>query len=73
MRRMSFALALMAVLGFGGLLIESAAAQNSNSSPTMNANMGSNMGHRRHRKDRRHRRHKMKHKMNKAMNGNANH
>jgi hypothetical protein len=67
MRRVSFALALMAVLGFGSLLIESASAQNSN---TMNANMKMG-GHRRHRRQK-HRRHKMKHKM-KTMTGNANH
>ena len=66
MRRMSFALALMAVLGFGGLLIESASAQNSNSSPNMNANMGHGRRHSKHRKHRRHRRHNM----NKT--GNAN-
>jgi hypothetical protein len=68
MRRVSFALALMAVLGFGSLLIESASAQNSN---TMNANMKMG-GHRRHRKHRKHRRHKMNNKM-KNMTGNANH
>lgn len=69
MRRMSFALALMAVLGLGGLLIESASAQNPNSSPTMSGHMGSGHGrrHARHRKHRRHRRHNM----NKM--GNANH
>ena len=67
MRRMSFALALMAVLGFGGLLIESASAQNNNMNMNMNANMHSKMGgHKRHRKHRRHRRHNM----NKM--GNAN-
>ena len=65
MRKMSFVLALMAVLGFGSLLIEASAAQNSNSSTTMSGNMHSNMRHnRRHRKHRRHRRHQMKHKMN---------
>ena len=69
MRRMSFALALLAVLGFGGLLIESASAQNSNNNMNMNANMHSKMGgNRRHRKHRMHRRHNM----NKTMNGNAN-
>ena len=66
MRRMSFALALMAVLGFGGLLIESASAQNSNSRPTMSGNMRHGRRHARHRKHRRHRRHNM----NKT--GNAN-
>jgi hypothetical protein len=65
MRKVSFALALIAVLGFGSLFIEAASAQNTNSSTTMNANMHSTMGgRRRHRKHRRHRRHKMKHKMN---------
>jgi hypothetical protein len=63
MRKVSFALALIAMLGFGSLFIESASAQNTNSSTTMNSNMGHN---RRHRKHRRHRRHKMKHKMNMA-------
>lgn len=66
MRRMSFALALMAVLGFGGLLIESASAQNSNTSPAMNGNMRHGRRQARHRKHRRHRRHNM----NKT--GNAN-
>lgn len=55
-----FALALMVVMGLGGLVYESAsAAQNTNSSTTM-GNMGpkSNMG-RRHRRGRRHgRRHR---------------
>ena len=70
MRRMSFALALMAVLAFGGLLIETASAQNANSSPTMNSKMG---GHaRRHQRHPSHRRHR-RHNMNKAANGNANH
>ena len=65
MRRMSFAFALMAALGFGGLFIESASAQNNNMN--MNANMHSKMGgHKQHRKHRRHRRHNM----NKT--GNAN-
>jgi hypothetical protein len=73
MRKVSLALALMAALGFGSLLIETASAQNSNTSMTMNANMHSNMsGRRRHRKHRRHRRHKMKHNMKMAP-GNANH
>lgn len=70
MRRMSFALALMAVLAFGGLLIETASAQNANSSRTMNSNMG---GHAlRHQRQPSHRRHR-RHNMNKAANGNANH
>ena len=66
MRRMSFALALMAVLGFGGLMIESASAQNANTSPAMNGNMRHGRRHAGHRKHRRHRRHNM----NKT--GNAN-
>ncbi len=73
MRRVSFALALIAVLGFGGLLIESASAQNSNSSTTMGPHhMAKSHGRRRHRKQRKHRRHR-RHNMNKMMNGNANH
>lgn len=66
MRRLSLAIALMAVLGFGGLMIESASAQNSNNSPTMGGNMRHGRRHARHRKHRRHRRHNM----NKT--GNAN-
>jgi hypothetical protein len=55
------------VLGGSSLFIETASAQNSNSSTTMNANMHSTMGgRRRHRKHRRHRRHKMKHNMKMA-------
>ena len=69
MRRMSFALALIAVLGFGGLLIESASAQNSNNS---NTSMSGNMHGRRHRRHRKHRRHR-RHNMNKTTTGNANH
>ena len=56
-----FALALMVVMGIGGLVYESAsAAQNTNSSTTM-GNMGpkSNMGRRHRRHGRRHgRRHR---------------
>jgi hypothetical protein len=66
---MSFALALMAVLGFGGLFIESAAAQNSNTKPSMDGNMRHGRRHARHWKHRRARRHNM----NKRMTGNANH
>ena len=69
MRRISSALALMAVLGFGGLLIESASAQNSNSNPNMSGNMRHGRRHARHGKHgRRHRRHNM----NKRMPGNGN-
>ena len=57
-----FALALMMVMGIGGLVYESAsAAQNTNSSTTSMGNMGSNnnMGGRRHRRGHRHgRRHR---------------
>ena len=56
------ALALMAAMGLGGLVYESAAAaQNTNSSTTSMGNMGpkTNMGGRRHRRGRRHaRRHR---------------
>lgn len=57
MRKLSVVLALVVATLFGGLLIESAAAQNSNSSTTM-SNMSNNMGRhrRRHRRHRRHRR-----------------
>jgi hypothetical protein len=67
MKRFFFALALMATIGLGGLVIESASAQNTNSSTTMERH--DNMGRhgRRHRRGhhRRHRRHRM-------MNKNAN-
>jgi len=61
MKKTLFALALMVVVGIGGLVYEStAAAQNSNSSTTSMGNMG-NMGGRRHR--RRHgRRHYRRHR-----------
>ena len=61
MKKTLFALALMAVVGLGGLVYD-ASAQNTNSSTTSMGNMGSNknMGrrHRRHgrRQGRRHRR-----------------
>ncbi len=56
-----FALALMVVMGLGGLVYESASAQNTNSSTTSMGNMSSNknMSGRRHRRGRRHgRRHR---------------
>jgi len=62
MKRFFFALALLATISLGGLAIESASAQNTNSSTTMNSNMG-NMDmhgrHHRHGHHRRHRRHGM--------------
>ncbi|MEO7970632.1 MAG: hypothetical protein ABI698_04980 [bacterium] len=73
MKRFFFVLALMATICLGGLAIESAAAQNSNSSTTMSGNMSNmNMSGRRHRRGhhRRHRRHR-RHDMHKA-NGNHN-
>lgn len=57
MRRVSFALAFMVMLVFGGLVLESASAQNTNSSTTMTNSSTSTTG-RRHRKHRKHRRHR---------------
>jgi hypothetical protein len=67
MKRFFFALALMATIGLGGLVIESASAQNTNSSTTMERHDNMGMHGRRHRRGhhRRHRRHRM-------MNKNAN-
>ncbi len=60
MRRLFFALAMIAVFFLGGLVYESASAQNSNSSTTMGPTMEGrhNRRHRRHyrRWQRRHRR-----------------
>jgi hypothetical protein len=68
-----FSLALMVVMGIGGLVYEStAAAQNTNSSTTSMGNMGpkTNMGGRRHR--RRHgRRHYRRHRRG-GRTGNKN-
>ena len=72
MRKVSFALALMAVLGLGSLLTERVSAQNSNSNPTMENNMGSRHSRRWYRKHRKHRRHR-RHRMHKEGNENANH
>ena len=70
MKKIFFVLALMATIGLGGLVIESAAAQNSNSSTTMSGNMSNmNMSGRRHRRG--HRRRHRRHSMHKA-NGNHN-
>ena len=68
MKKFFFALALMSMLCFGGLVIERASAQNSNSSTTMEQN-SNNMGMRR-RHGRHHRRHS-RHRMRRAT-GNAN-
>jgi hypothetical protein len=67
MKRFFFALALMATIGLGGLVIESASAQNTNSSTTMERHDNMGMRGRRHRRGhhRRHRRHRM---MNKNTN-----
>jgi hypothetical protein len=66
-----FALALMVMMGIGGLVYDASAAQNSNSSTTSMGNMGSNknMGGRRHRRHgRRHgRRHRRGGNKNKNM------
>lgn len=74
MKRFFFVLALMATIGLGGLAIESASAQNSNSSTTMERHDNDNMRMhgRRHRRShrRRHRRHR-RGGMHKA-NGNHN-
>ena len=68
-----FALALVFVMGLGGLVYENAsAAQNTNSSTTSMGNMGpkTNMGRRRHRRGRRHaRRHR---RGRRGSNKNAN-
>ena len=71
MKRFFFVLALMATIGLGGLAIESASAQNSNSSTTMERHDNMSMRGRRHRRAhwRRHRKHR-RHDMHK---GNGNH
>ena len=73
MKRFFFVLALMATIGLGGLAIESASAQNSNSSMTMERHDNDMHGRqgRRHRRGnwRRHRKHR-RHDMHK---GNGNH
>ncbi len=73
MKKFFFALALMATIGLGGLVIETASAQNSNSGTTMNNNMG-NMGSMRGRHHRRghHRRHRRHWRRGGRMTGNAN-
>jgi len=70
MKKFFFALALMATIGLGGLAIESASAQNTNSSTTMERHDNMSMRGRRHRRGhyRRHGRHR-RHRM---MNGNSN-
>jgi len=69
MKRFFFVLALMATIGLGGLAIESASAQNSNSSTTMERHDNMSKHGRRHRREhyRRHRRHR-RHNMNKNSN-----
>jgi hypothetical protein len=59
MKRVFFALALMATIGLGGLAIETASAQNTNSSTTMERhdNMGRRGRHHRRGHYQRHRRH----------------
>lgn len=60
MKKLFFALALMATMGLGELAIETASAQNSNSSTTMERHDNMSMRGRRHRRGhyRRHRRHR---------------
>lgn len=70
-----FALALMIVMGIGGLVYDDAAAQNSNSSTTSMGNMGpkTNMGRRRHRRyGRRYGRRHRRGRNEKSKNKNAN-
>jgi hypothetical protein len=68
MKRLSFVMALLAAMIFGSLAIENAAAQNTNSSTTMERHdMGMRGRHHRRGHHRRHRRHGM-HKTT----GNAN-
>ncbi len=66
MKRFFFALALLATISLGGLVIETASAQNSNSSTTMNSNMGTTM------RGRHHRRHHRRHRRARRATGNAN-
>ncbi len=75
MRKILFALALMAMLSLSGLLIETSFAQNSNSSTTMSdhSNMNMSASHRRGRRHRKHRKHRRHRRMHKTMNANANH
>jgi hypothetical protein len=66
MKKFFFALALMATIGLGGLAIETASAQNTNSSTTMERH---DMGRRgRHHWRSRHRRHRMHRMTNKNSN-----
>jgi hypothetical protein len=69
MKRFFFAFALMATIGLGGLAIESASAQNSNSSTTRGRHDNMSMSGRRHRRGH-HRRHS-RHRRHRAT-GNAN-
>ena len=69
MKKFFFALALLATIGLGGLAIETASAQNTNSSTMMNNNMGTMRGrHHRRGHHRRHRRHDMRRSTNKNKN-----
>ncbi len=74
MKKFFFGLALMATIGLGGLVIESASAQNTNSSTTMSPGMGSNRNmSMRRRHGRRHRRvHYRRHRRHSMTNKNAN-
>jgi len=67
MKKFFFALALLATISLGGLVIETASAQNSNSSTTMNSNMGTTMRGRHHRRG-----HHRRHRRARRATGNAN-
>ncbi len=70
MKRFFFAVALMAAISLGGLAIESASAQNTNSSTTMERHDNMGMRGRHHRRGRHNRWHR-RHGMHKTT-GNAN-
>ena len=74
MKKVSFALAMMAVLGFGTLLVERASAQNTNSSTTMTNTSKPSMSrrHGRHRRGRRHGRWARRRRMGMSKPKNAN-
>jgi hypothetical protein len=72
MKRLFFVLSLMATIGLGGLAIESASAQNSNSSTTMERHDNYSMHGRRHRRGHHRRRHR-KHRRHDMHKGNGNH
>ncbi len=67
MKRFFFALALMATIGLGGLAIETASAQNTNSSTTMERHENEGMRGRHHRRG-----HRRRHRRARRATGNAN-